>query len=216
MDKIHLNMCSVALSFLTALLLSNFQSINGYPDGAPERACEKMNPGHGEQSLNSNSPYEIKLDRVFVRGANRIKIQVVSTKPSTHKLTGLLIMVKKPAAGKRETFGAFGTFDPKSSSDDLKTISCFGMPGSGLTHSDNKAKTALSFEWIAPNDTSAEYELHATLVRDYNSFWSDIVYPQKIHVSSDAPVSSSGILETNTITLCILTVAVVVVPLFSF
>jgi len=213
MYKSHNPLCSVAANYLTALLLCTFQfqSIYGHPSGAPERTCGHMNPGHGEKSLNSNSPYEIKVERTFIRGAGRINIQVVSTKPSTHKLTGLLIIMKKPG----DKLRAYGTFDPTADSDNLKTISCFGKPGTGITHSNNREKTQMSFHWIAPNDTSAEYELHATLVRSYNSFWADIVYPQKIIVHSDAPAAAET-LQINLIAQCILIfVAAVAVPLLS-
>lgn len=144
-----------SITFLVFIILINIRNVRGHPNGAPPRLCEKMLPDHGEQSMTSAMPFEISLDRKFVRGDNKLTIKVKSKDPSRYTLAGVLFIMKQP----NNKLQSFGTFDPTKSGDDLKTVECFGKQGSGITHTNPSKKSSLMFEWTAPNVPSGDYEL---------------------------------------------------------
>lgn len=143
---------TTCLAFLILVKISN---VRGYPDGAPPRLCESMLPAHGEQSMTSAMPFEISIDKKFIRGADKLTVKVTSKDSSRYTLSGVLFIMKQPN-NKRQSFG---TFDPTKSDNDLKTIACFGKQGSGITHTHASQKASLMFQWSAPNVTSGDYEL---------------------------------------------------------
>lgn len=149
------------LSLITVLLIlihvGTQHTIHAYGHGAPGRICGKMEPGHGEASLLSDLPFKITASTRFIKGGGKITIKVESTNPSRYTLAGVLFVMKKPG----DKFKAFGRFDPDPSKEHLKAIDCFDKEGtqSGITHSHPNPKSMLVFQWYAPNDTSADYEL---------------------------------------------------------
>lgn len=158
----------------------------GYPNGAPVSSCKDMIPQHKYHSGNSipprtseSSPYKQIISKDKVKGGETIRIRLAAL-PNNPPFKGFL-SIPTSANGKVSTDHGRIRIQPNSYSY-VKTLDCFGVQSSAITHSSNTPKPSIEFDWITPIE-GGEFVISTTFVQDYNTFWagvrSQVIYVEK-------------------------------------
>ncbi|XP_011704937.1 PREDICTED: putative defense protein 3 [Wasmannia auropunctata] len=138
-------------------------SVFGFPDGAPVDACVKPRPNqpyHGEarsQPLNT-SPYKILASSSQYRPGTQVTVKITGA-----PFKGFFIQARDSNTNK--WIGSW-----------TRTPNTF-VHGecSAVTHTDPHDKEQATFIWSAPADAQGSVYFTGTVLKDYATFWSDLV-----------------------------------------
>ncbi|KDR09598.1 Putative defense protein 3 [Zootermopsis nevadensis] len=138
--------------------------VKGFPDGAPVDACVKPKPNrpyHGRHQPQpaDNLPYSITASDDVYGPGSRI---TVSVKGDVFR--GFFLQARDVATG-----AWVGTWE--------ETPNTKGLPEcAAVTHGDNRNKLQATVVWTAPEDTpGGRVYFTGSVVKDYETFWTDIV-----------------------------------------
>ncbi|XP_047000556.1 putative ferric-chelate reductase 1 homolog [Schistocerca americana] len=135
--------------------------------GAPNGTCASMTPRHtGSTPQSSPPPYTVTPSVRQV--ARNGKLTVALASPQGLPIHGFLLEARAP--GSDEAQGAFTSYP-----DTAKTINCNGRYASAVTHKDASKKNSLTFEWTAPDEDIKMFVFRATVVQDFQTYWTGIL-----------------------------------------
>ncbi|XP_055885195.1 putative defense protein 3 [Biomphalaria glabrata] len=143
--------------------------VQAYPGGAPDLACVSMFPsGHMTTAQLSEPPYRISVSKKTYNPGETIKVEIVGLEES---FTGLYVQPRQVGCHLNAT-RIVGVFT--ASSPDLQTRHCFGVVHSTVTHTSKDKQNRASFYWTAPVTPSGHVVIRATLVKDFQHFWTEV------------------------------------------
>lgn len=135
--------------------------------GAPNSTCASMTPHHtGSTPQSSPPPYTVTPSVRQV--ARNGKLTVALTSPQGLPIHGFLLEARAP--GSQEAQGAFTAYP-----DTAQTMNCNGRYASAVTHKDASKKNSLTFEWTAPDEDIKTFVFQATVVQDFQTYWTGIL-----------------------------------------
>ncbi|KAH9523442.1 hypothetical protein Btru_040028 [Bulinus truncatus] len=158
-----------------------------YPGGVPDLACVSMFPsGHTTDPQLSDPPYKIAVKKGVYSPGETIQIEILGVGAS---FSGLYVQPRQVGChvNSTRTVGVF-----TSSSHQLQTRHCFGKIHSTLTHTSDEKKKHVSFYWTAPVTSLGHVVIRATIVKDFQHFWTDVESPPLIDLQDkDTPTCVS-------------------------
>ncbi|CAL8133643.1 unnamed protein product [Orchesella dallaii] len=172
---------------LALTLVHAISTVNGFKDGAPESLCGSMIPSHGSSPQTGPNPYKVVVSKTSVKGQEVVDITITSVS-GNDDFKGYLLQVRKPGEDRK----AFGRFNEIIENDLGKALKCFDAEHSAVTHNSNKPKKSVTFQWTAPNEEDAEYEILFSVVKSYNEFWTHQPHEEKIRVTRDATATTTS------------------------
>ncbi|KAI1305267.1 putative ferric-chelate reductase 1 -like protein [Halotydeus destructor] len=143
------------------LLSASFASVQCWPSGAPEGACESMTPSHGNNRPKppNGAPFVVSQSTGKYQPGDKV---VVTVRGHGASFKGLMVQAFDP-----NTFEVIGKFEPGRG---LKMLdSC-----SSVSHSDRKGKRAATLVWQAPANKQGNVAFRATLVQRFSEYWAGI------------------------------------------
>lgn len=148
---------------------------NAFPNGAPEKACESLRPGHVQGDGASIEPqpdptFPFNLEVTFkkdniLKAGDSIKIKLTSG------FQGFLIQARQ---GK----SIIGTFEV-SGDETVQTRNCGNGLNNAITHTAPTVKESVTATWVAPadfNSTKGMVEFHVTVAKTHDVFWVNHVF----------------------------------------
>ncbi|KAK3578547.1 hypothetical protein CHS0354_025258 [Potamilus streckersoni] len=156
--------CALLVIFLVA-------SVFSLPTGAPPKACDRMVPGHGPDTVSGDPPYAIHISTTSYKAGSVITGSIVPTQEG-HMIRGILLQARSTT----NTSEMLGTFVPTST--DTHTV-CGPQNLTALTHSNPKMKAAVTFSWMAPSEPMGDFIFRLTIVENFNpsQYWLNITSP---------------------------------------
>ncbi|XP_067628010.1 putative defense protein 3 [Eurosta solidaginis] len=158
-------MTSLRSLFWFALTL--LSTANAFPDGAPADTCVKQRanqPNHGKARTQPEhtNPFEVVADSETFYPGQQIAVLVYPV-DQTATFRGFFLQARD--ANSNEWIGEW------VQSENTKTIpEC-----SAITHSDNRDKLGAKLIWKAPQNKKGRVYFTGTVLKEYATFWSDIV-----------------------------------------
>ncbi|XP_055324065.1 putative defense protein 3 [Sitodiplosis mosellana] len=147
------------------LLCAVFVVVNCFPDGGPADTCVKPGrfnqPNHGQARTQpiGTLPYEVVATTDQYQPGQQIQITV----RGPEYFRGFFIQARDA-----ETNEWIGTWQD---SQNTKTIpEC-----ASITHADNRDKEGANLIWNAPQHKSGRVYFTGSIVKNYSTFWSDVV-----------------------------------------
>nr|CAI5850718.1 unnamed protein product [Callosobruchus analis] len=139
--------------------------VGGFPDGAPVDTCVRSNPNqpnHGQnrpQPADTN-PYQLLQSHLEYGPGSQISVYVQGSVP----FKGFFIQARDVATN-QWLGGWIDTPNTKTHPE------C-----SAITHADAKPKSSAVLTWQAPHNVGrGQVYFTGTVLREYTTFWSDIV-----------------------------------------
>ncbi|XP_018058370.1 PREDICTED: putative defense protein 3 [Atta colombica] len=148
---------------LFTLVLFSSISVFGFPDGGPVDACVKPRPNqpyHGEarsQPL-STSPYKILASSLQYEPGSQVTVTIVGA-----PFQGFFVQARDTTSNK--WIGSW-TQTPNTN---------IHSECSAVTHADPHDKEQATFIWNAPADARGNVYFTGTVLKDYATFWSELV-----------------------------------------
>lgn len=190
-----------------------------FKDGAPLYACEFMKPGtrqggvtgdegHVTQSQNDlptygNSrfpPFHIVIQGEALTYSPGMSYQlsiVANQSMGSNMFKGVLLMARSVTCASSSpstievTNNAIGSFSVPSISA-LKTLDCFEIVASAVTHSTPQYKINETITWRAPDSSSGNLVFKATIVHGLTTYWTDLYSPILRDASVEPPRECSA------------------------
>ncbi|XP_033724703.1 uncharacterized protein LOC117314722 [Pecten maximus] len=165
--------------------------LNGYGTGAPKvsSVCLHRLPHHGVRSQTSPSPYAIKTIVTKAGGNYDITVNITSTNGSA-TIRGFVVQLI-PEVTKfdfNEYQKPIGNFEPN---DDVQTLSCHSN-GDTATHTNNGDKELVVIRGKIPiGSVHRKISIHATLLKRYDVYWSDVT--SDVGIEPDTKVEDPSI-----------------------
>ncbi|XP_063704140.1 putative defense protein 3 [Culicoides brevitarsis] len=157
--------------FRVIILVSVVASlVDGFPDGAPADTCVKSRfnqPHHGQAKSQplETSPYQVVASTDVYHAGQQIELTI-----SGHDVFRGFFFQARDA----NTNEWIGEFLPSANT---KTIpEC-----SSVTHADPKDKTQARLIWQAPKDKQGHVFFTGAVVKDYGTFWANIIAQVPAH-----------------------------------
>lgn len=129
---------------LICLCLAAFmlQLSDARPNGAPERACQSLTPGHKRQPQNSPIPFDITPLNSTISLGEIVSIEI---KAKSKPFCGFIIQARNVLL----PHDIVGNFAP--STDKLfRLMNCNGGTENSATHTSPVLKSGVSLKWQAP------------------------------------------------------------------
>ncbi|CAG9807736.1 unnamed protein product [Chironomus riparius] len=137
---------------------------NAFPDGAPPDTCVKdrfNQPNHGQSRSQplETIPYQIVASSAYYEPGQTISLTI----SGNDLFRGFFFQARDPTT--QEWIGEF------VESPNTKAIpEC-----ASVTHADNRDKTQAVVVWKAPDHKQGQVFFTGTVLKDYKTFWSNIV-----------------------------------------
>ncbi|KAG5310870.1 FRRS1 reductase, partial [Acromyrmex insinuator] len=151
------------VKILFTLVLFSSISVFGFPDGGPVDACVKPRPNqpyHGEarsQPL-STSPYKILASSSQYEPGSQVTVTIMGA-----PFKGFFVQARDTTSNK--WIGSW-TRTPNTN---------IHSECSAVTHADPHDKEQATFIWNAPADARGSVYFTGTVLKDYATFWSELV-----------------------------------------
>uniref|UniRef100_A0A0B7ASW4 Reelin domain-containing protein n=1 Tax=Arion vulgaris TaxID=1028688 RepID=A0A0B7ASW4_9EUPU len=175
--------------------------IQAYPDGAPEEACDSMNPSHQKaddpshliESQTGKPFFSIHVDKVNVDVNEDVYVTIVADE---HYFEGFLIQARDVnEAGTAKKYGTFTVLSNKSQ------VLCNEQ---AVTHAVHKHFQNVTVKWTAPDMPVKNIQFKATVVKGFKTFFTNVRSDILNYSSSAISCLSSFLLMT--FILCFITV----------
>ncbi|KAL0132070.1 hypothetical protein PUN28_000088 [Cardiocondyla obscurior] len=150
-------------TILFAVVLLSTVSVFGFPDGGPVDACVKPRPNqpyHGEarsQPL-STSPYKILATSSQYGPGTQVTVTIAGA-----PFKGFFLQARDSSTN--EWIGSW-TRTPNTN---------IHSECSAVTHADPRDKEQATFIWNAPANARGSVYFTGTVLKDYATFWSELV-----------------------------------------
>ncbi|XP_029164790.1 putative defense protein 3 isoform X2 [Nylanderia fulva] len=151
------------ITILFVFVVSSSISVFGFPDGAPVDTCVKPRPNqpyHGQarsQPLHT-SPYQILASSSRYGPGSQITVTIGGA-----PFQGFFVQARDTKT--KQWIGSWAqTPNTKTHSE------C-----SAVTHADPREKEQATFIWNAPSNARGSVYFTGTILKDYSTFWSDLV-----------------------------------------
>ncbi|XP_014665730.1 PREDICTED: defense protein l(2)34Fc-like [Priapulus caudatus] len=145
-------LCAVTVTF--ALIAS----VAGYPDGAPDTACDNLQPKHGTNAQTSSPPFSIDVDSTSYAADQMLAVTV----RGGPRFEGLMLQAQD---SNNDPVGSF-----TSVPNGLKTLQCGGTTDT-VTQSSKSRKTTKTVTFRAPSSDVGNIKFVATVVQSYSKYW---------------------------------------------
>ncbi|XP_054754126.2 putative defense protein 3 [Lytechinus pictus] len=163
--------------------------VTAYPSGAPAGTCTTLTPGHRDnnntmiQPQTGQSPYVITIDKKMYSPSEMLKVTITG-----QSFKGILLQARRSSDNT-----VIGTFsDPPANTKPLECTSA----GDSITHSSRDEKSSgTQFTWTAPSSDVGNITFIATVVQEYNVFWTNLL-SQEVYSGATMVSINPGLIFT--------------------
>ncbi|KAK6185394.1 hypothetical protein SNE40_007639 [Patella caerulea] len=150
-----------------SVFLVGIMRTDAYRDGAPDDACDSMDPSsdHGADPQTSPSPYVVTVSAGDYVPGTPVEVKLESK--SGWNITGFLLEARRadPNKNRDELIGNF---------DEIKNTKQI-CKGHALTHTNNKLRLPLVIKWNPPSKPAGHIHFRATFVFKMKTFWINVL-----------------------------------------
>ncbi|CAF2528732.1 unnamed protein product [Rotaria sp. Silwood2] len=154
-------------SFIYYLLIFLSISIkhgHSYSSGAPPIACGPMLPQHDVSSQACSSKYIIESNTLQYSTNDTVQITIRGSTIS-NTFRGILLIAKTKT--NQQIIGTWSVLDST-----IQTLSCGGIPNTGITHNSPVDKSSIHASWHPPSTiTNDPIVIKATIVQSFNQIY---------------------------------------------
>eukprot|EP00105_Crassostrea_gigas_P001211 XP_011413266.1 PREDICTED: putative defense protein 3 [Crassostrea gigas] len=162
------------MCFVGLFILFLVKSTEGYPDGAPERACFFMIPRHTHPQSGrpifkqaGGTPYNITLSSLTYTPNRPLRVTI-----SGAPFKGFLIVAGEEGSKDWPT-GQWYT-----ENDAARPMFCSGK-NDAITHTNSRWKDSITLLWYGPTHSTADMiQFIATVVTNRTTYWTEIRSPR--------------------------------------
>ncbi|XP_052089515.1 defense protein l(2)34Fc-like [Mytilus californianus] len=141
--------------------------VHAYPTGAPTLACQTRTPQHnGTATQNRAKPYTVTANSTYYTATENVLVTIKGTNGANFK--GFLIQMR---TDNQQIVGTFTVITTAES----QLLQCNNVNGAAITHTNNNDKTELLAIWTPPAQPVGNVKIEATVVQDFQTFWTNIV-----------------------------------------
>ncbi|KAL9950259.1 hypothetical protein ACROYT_G042734 [Oculina patagonica] len=182
---------------VTLFLLVKFSILWAYPSGPPLSTCEFMTPHHPENKPQTTvAPYNITVSKSSYTAGENLTVTISGTK--TFK--GFILQAQGTNSPVAWPVGVFNEIP-----DGAQFVYCSGGEPKNTVAHNNPSRTnwnSRQFTWMAPAKSPGNITFVATIVENYNTFWtkvesSVVAGPPAEDVTRGAPTESFQIDKTG-------------------
>lgn len=195
------------LMLVISLVVLLLPVVPGYPQGPPvddehPNMCKDMIPtGHGVDAMTTGQPFQVVVAGSCYKSGVPLPVFVRVNKSNNTEPyhEGIFVMARNYASQTINREDNVGTFDVMSDPE-LKTLPCFGKQDSAVGQAKEGHYDCKRFNWIPPESMTDDIIFHATIVRNKERFWKDVLsttisYDQ--NCSPDATTVECVVLDEN-------------------
>jgi len=144
------------------IILGLINEVQLWPNGAPDKSCDSLLPGHGNNKPKSgaNSPFTVTQSHQEYEPGEYVKVSVRAPRGLSFK--GLMVQAFDPITS--ELIGSF------QGGRGLKAMDTC----SAVTHSDRRGKRSATLLWVAPNSSPGSVAFRATIVQRFSEFYDPV------------------------------------------
>lgn len=141
--------------------------VHAYPSGAPVLACQSRTPQHnGTATQNRAKPYTVTANSTYYTATENVLVTIQGINGA--KFKGFLIQMR---TDNQQIVGTFTVITTAES----QLLQCNNVNGAAITHTNNNTKTDLKAIWTPPAQPVGSVRIEATVVQDFQTFWTNIV-----------------------------------------
>ena len=144
-----------------------------YPNGAPNSACERMDPSitrtHDGGRQESKVPFKLVPTKEIVTSGERVTLTIDNYRGTSSPtfFKGFIVQ-----AVKMNTNEILGKFIVNDNDENVKPMTCNGVKANSVTHTHNRVKSSVNLTWESPNiQEKTAVDFYFTVMTDKKSFW---------------------------------------------
>uniref|UniRef100_A0A1B6D1X6 Reelin domain-containing protein n=1 Tax=Clastoptera arizonana TaxID=38151 RepID=A0A1B6D1X6_9HEMI len=150
--------------------LISLTEVRGRPDGAHERACATLNPGHEfVEPQKTTLPYDLLIDEKRPYIDHKLTFTIYSLSNTT-QVGGFMVQARDI-----DFKEILGTFVPTEGS--VRVMDCLGGVNNTATHIDSSPKEHVSMVWLPPDGFKGQFRFYATVAKTREIFWVAVPSP---------------------------------------
>ncbi|KAK7100442.1 putative defense protein Hdd11 [Littorina saxatilis] len=168
---------SLLQPFLLALAVVHVA--HGYPNGPPVKACTSMYPsGHKVDAQTSDPPYELLVSSNTVQLGQDVTVTLkmkTDHDPAYPYFEGVFVQARMANC---MSDLPIGTFSVPENDPFLRVMDCHAdRPMSAVSHKNHTHQTEKMFTWTAPTSEPGRIYFRATVVKNTETFWTNVYSP---------------------------------------
>lgn len=181
--------------------LAFFGCCAGYSLGPPLEVCANMTPGHPYQPQTIGSPFTFTLNATEYRPGDVIEVFLNSS--GDWFLEGTLIQMRKVDCGNdlSDKDQAVGTFMTEENDVFLEPFNCFERSASAIRHYSHMHIYNRTFYWKAPAEAAGHVRIRATIARNEETFWMNVMSDYLWDASDDDRQTCGAVGNSITVTV---------------
>ncbi|XP_045158852.2 putative defense protein 3 [Mercenaria mercenaria] len=186
------------------LLLVLLTCCEGYRLGPPLSACSNMKPiGHPYDPQNITSPFTFTLNASTYQPGDVIEVFLNSS--GEWFMEGVLIQARASDCALQEP--AVGTFSVQTDDIFLEPFNCFGRSASAIRHYSHYHIYNRTFYWTAPSQSVGDVYLKATVARNQEKYWLNVMSDTILDVSDNKRETCGATNTAVTVVTLLMTLA---------
>ncbi|BFZ01457.1 hypothetical protein BsWGS_04496 [Bradybaena similaris] len=164
-------MPGLAVFSLALAILACIYWVEGYPSGAPASTCFTRYPKHkGQGTETTPCPIRITFSSPSYTLGGEVIVTVEDPNPNKRWFAGIQMAAFRDSGNQEEIVGQFISYPTEK----LKTLTCFGGFQNMITHKKRSKVQNLKITWKAPTDHVGNVTFKATIVANFETFWTDV------------------------------------------